>query len=354
MTPHSVDMSAVARVLIIKLSSFGDIIHALPVAAALKESFPHIELTWAVEEAFAPLVAGNPSIDHVLTLPKIRGRQLRSPAFHRDYFLRLRDVRKRKFDLTLDLQGLTKSAIVAAASGARLRLGYHWMREAASLFERAVPRDPASVHVVDQYLDVARFLGAHTDSPQFAFHVGPDDEAYAEALLDQAGLCGGPGFVTINPATSTRMKEWSAANFSELIDRLYSELDLRSALVTADRPVASKVAAHAGAPLANFAGKTNLKQLAAILKRGAVHICSDTGSAHLAAALGVPVIALVGPTDPDRICPYGQRENVIRHSERCGAACSWHRCNYVKPNCMDSISPKEVAARVGHVFATHA
>src|SRR5690348_6627722 len=131
MIPPEVDMGSVRRVLIIKLSALGDIIHALPVSAALKASFPHVELTWAVEEGFAPLVAGNPFLSHILTLPKVRGRQLRSPAFHREYFRRLRDVRMRRFDLTLDLQGLTKSAVVAAASGARLRLAYHWLREAA-------------------------------------------------------------------------------------------------------------------------------------------------------------------------------------------------------------------------------
>ena len=105
MTPPDVDMGSVGRVLIIKLSAFGDIIHALPVAAAIKESFPQVEITWAVEEAFAALVAGNPTIDHVLTLPKVRGKQLRSASFHRDYFLRLRDVRMRRFDLTLDIAG---------------------------------------------------------------------------------------------------------------------------------------------------------------------------------------------------------------------------------------------------------
>ena len=112
-------MGSVGRVLIIKMSAFGDIIHALPVAAALKASFPHIEITWAVEEAFAPLVTGNPSIDVILTLPKIGPKELRSPKSHRYVYGRLWDVRRRKFDVTLDLQGLLKSAVVAGASGAR-------------------------------------------------------------------------------------------------------------------------------------------------------------------------------------------------------------------------------------------
>src|SRR5947209_434416 len=114
-----VDMASVRRILIIKLSAMGDILHALPVSAALGEAFPQIELTWAVEETFAPLLTGNPYLSHILPLPKLKFSRMRSSAYRWDYLRRLRDVRSRRFDLILDLQGLTKSAIVAVASGAR-------------------------------------------------------------------------------------------------------------------------------------------------------------------------------------------------------------------------------------------
>jgi heptosyltransferase I len=351
MAPPDVDMASVRRVLIIKLSAFGDIIHALPVSAALKSAFPHLELTWAVEEAFAPLVAGNPSVDHVLTLPKVRGRQLRSPSFHRDYFRRLRDVRRQRFDLTLDLQGLTKSAVVAAASGAPLRLAYHWMREAASFFERAVPRSPESVHVVDQYLDVARFLGARADRPEFAIQVSAADEAIVDAMLSECGIGHDTPFVAINPASALAIKQWSASNYAALADALLQKLALKSVIVTADRAVASRVELCATSQIASLAGRTSLKQLAAVLRRCRVHVCGDTGSGHMAAALGRPVVALVGPTDADRICPYGQRDNVIRHSDRCGSACGWHHCQFARPRCLESISVDEVVSHVERVLA---
>lgn len=351
MIPPDVDMGSVRRVLIIKLSAFGDIIHALPVAAALKSSFPHVEVTWAVEEAFAALVVGNPSINHILTLPKVRGRFLRSPVFHREYFLRLRDVRRRRFDLTLDLQGLTKSAVVAAASGARLRLAYHWVREAASLFERAVPREPKSVHIVDQYLDVARFLGANAECPQFPFHIPEEDEAAVAAMLSERGIDLETPFVSVNPASALAIKQWAPGNYARLLDLLNARFGLKGVLVTADRAVAAQVEAEASSPFANLAGRTNLKELGAVLRRSAVHICGDTGSGHMAAALHRPVVALVGPTDADRICPYGQRSNVIRHSDRCGTACNWHHCQFARPQCLESISVEEVAAQVGRVLA---
>ena len=121
------DMSHVERILIVKMSAMGDIIHALPVSAALKKTFPHIELYWAVEEVFAPLVEGNPALTGIVRLPKMSGRNLKSPGAWADCFGRLRALRQTRIDLTIDLQGLTKSAIVAWATGSRVRLGYHWL-----------------------------------------------------------------------------------------------------------------------------------------------------------------------------------------------------------------------------------
>ena len=352
MTPPSVDMSSVKRVLIIKLSAFGDIIHALPVSVALGESFPHIELTWAVEEIFAPLVSGNPFISNVLTLPKIKSKDLKTASFRRDYFGKLKDVRSRSFDLTLDLQGLTKSALIAAASGAKVRLGYHWLREAAGLVERPIPRRTESVHIVDQYLDVARYLGAHPGTPRFPFHIPDSDRIHVDEILEEGGLESGKPFVSVNPASALKIKEWPPERYAELMDRLHETSGALSVLVTADSSVAERVKSFAKRPFVNLANRTTLKQLAEVLRRSAVHICGDTGSAHLAAAMEVPVITLIGPTDADRICAYGQRENVIQHTKLCGSACDWHHCQFVAPKCMQGISVKEVAVKAESIMVS--
>jgi len=353
MPPSAPDMSAIRRVLIIKMSALGDIIHALPVSAALGTAFPNIELTWAVEERFAPLVTGNPYLSHIITLPRLKGSQLRSGAFRRDYVAHLRDVRCRRFDLTLDLQGLTKSAVIAAASGARVRLGYHWLREAAGLVERPIPRRQESVHIVDQYLDVARFLGAKTEPVRFPFYIPPEEEAMVEALLMEHGIAPDRPFIAINPASALAIKQWDAAHYAALIDVLALEHGIPSVLVTTDTLVAGQVAAAAREPFANLCGRTNLKQLAAVLRRCAAHVCGDTGSGHLAAVFESPVISLIGPTDPDRVCPYGQRDSVISHREVCAVACTWHKCVHPRPHCLDAISVTEVAAEVLRRIAGH-
>ncbi len=339
------DMMQVRRVLIIKMSALGDILHALPVSAALKEAYPHLEITWAVEEPFVALLEGNPYLHNLLVLPKLKFSKLKSAEYRRNYFGRLKAARAQKFDLALDLQGLTKSAIVALGSGAPVRLGYHWLREAAGLVERRLPKHPDSVHIVDQYLDVARYLGAVPKVVKFPFYISAEDTNAVDALLREANLTPDMPFISINPASAQVIKQWNAAHFAELIDRLKREHGLPSVLVTADKAVAAQVADAATESFLNLCGRTNLKQLAAVIKRSAVHVCGDTGSSPLAVALERPVVTLVGPTDPDRIHPYGQRDNVLSHREFCGTNCDWHHCEFARPRCLDAITVDEVLAK---------
>ena len=345
-THHASFLSGAKRVLIVKLSAIGDVIHALPVAAALKEAYPHLAIGWAVEEPFVPLLAGNPCLDKIIPLPKLRGSRLRSASFRRDYRKRLQALRENQYDVSLDLQGLTKSAVVAVASGAKVRWGYHWLREAARFLEKPVPRRPESVHIVDQYLDVARFLGANPATVRFPFHIPDEEAALVSKMLAEAGIGPDARFITLNPASAKPEKEWSAANFARLADEIAARFDLPVALVTADSSAALRVIDAAQSPIINLAGRTNLKQLAEVLRRGAVHVCGDTGSGHIAAALGRPVVSLFGPTDPARSCPYGQDALVIQHREVCAPNCKGHKCALPRPRCMDSITVDEVFDRL--------
>ena len=345
------DLDRARRVLIVKLSAIGDVIHALPVAAALGEAFPHLEISWAVEEPFAPLLTGNPFLHEIIALPKLNGRRLRSATFRRGYREKLGGIRRANYDVSLDLQGLTKSAVVAVASGAKIRLGYHWLREAAKWLEQPVPLQTESVHIVDQYLDVARFCGANPTAVRFPFFISEADDESAAAMLRESGLLDNAPFVTINPASAQKSKEWGAANYAALADRLYDLLGMPAVLVTADKIVAEQVANAAQRPFVNLGGRTNLKQLAAILKRGAVHICGDTGSGHLAAALSRPIVSLFGPTNPLRSCPYGQAENVVQVRAACDAACVGSRCALPRPRCMDSILVQDIIVKIEHILA---
>jgi hypothetical protein len=172
-----VDLHRIERVAIVKLSSIGDVVHALPVSAALKRSFAHLQITWIVEERCAEMVTGNPYLHEVLTIP---GKAWRHGAWHPRTWQEVQRIvgvlRSRHFQLTIDLQGLLKSAVVAWLTGAPVRIGYHWQREGAWLFNRVVPKEPSSKHAVQEYLDVARYLGAETEPVEFPLFIPREAE----------------------------------------------------------------------------------------------------------------------------------------------------------------------------------
>lgn len=342
MNLQPVDLNQVRRVLIIKMSALGDIVHALPVSAALKQTYPHLELSWAVEEMFAPLVAYNPYLHKVFKLPKMSGRRLRSGKAWRECVKKLNGIRQENFEVTLDLQGLTKSATVAAWSGAKVRLGYHWLRELAPLMEAPVPQQPGSVHIVDQYLDVARFLGAEPRRVQFPLVVPDEDEQAVTQMLREGGIAEGAPFIAVNPASAQRIKMWGVEKYGGLLDAVSEELGLPAVLVTADAEVAAQVAANTRLPFLNLARRTSLIQLVGVLQRCSAHVCGDTGSGHIAAALERPVVSIMGPTNPERLSPYGQQACVIRRAEQCGAGCDAHHCEFATPRCLQAVQVEDV------------
>ena len=156
----------------------------------------------------------------------------------------------------------------------------------------------------------------------------------------------GAKFVTLNPASAKPEKEWAADKFAALADAIFAQSGTPAVLVTADIAAAQRVVDAAKKPVINLAGRTNLKQLAEVLRRGSAHVCGDTGSGHLAAALNVPVVSLFGPTDPIRSCPYGQDALVVSHRDICDPNCRGHKCVLPRPRCMDAITVAEVFARL--------
>lgn len=363
MTLTPPDMTHIRRVLIVKLSSIGDVIHALPVSAALGDAFPHLEITWIVEQMSAPMVEGNPYLQEVITLPADWRKQRLSPASLRRFLALRRDLRARRFDLALDLQGLSKSALVAWASGARYRFGYDWLRELAPLLETRVPRRPESVHIIDQFLDVARFLGAPAAEVKFPLHIPAEEDARACALLGEVGIAAEQPFLVVNPSSGGGgNKGWGAERFATLLDSLARDPGLPVVLIgsRADREVAEAICRQTACPPASLVGRTNLKQLTALLRRAALHLCGDTGSAHIAAALATPVISLFGRSNPARLAPYGQADLALHHREQCALPCrrfhetapvnSKQKCLAPPPVCLAAVTVEEVAALVRRVL----
>jgi len=327
-----------SRILLVKLSSFGDVLHALPTLEALRAAFPAGHITWLVEEAYAPLLTGHPALDAVWAVPRVRlGQKVRREKLLN--LLRLMGrVRAAQFDLVIDLQGLLKSALWVAIAKSFRKVGYDRTRELSylALTERISPYDPEA-HAVWRYLHVARHLGAPPTLPRFRLGLTP---VFPEALAP-----GDRDLVVLHPGARWASKLWPAASWAQLADWLSREKGLAVVITGSpgDRVLAAQIAAQMQEKVWNLAGRTSLAELAGIMKKARLAVTADTGPMHLAAALGTRVVALFGPTAPGRTGPFGAGHRVVRLGVEC-SPCFQRYCP--EPRCLTGLSPDAVQAAV--------
>jgi 3-deoxy-D-manno-octulosonic-acid transferase/heptosyltransferase-1 len=333
------------NILIVKLSAIGDVIHTLPSLAALRRCYPQAHISWVVEEAASDLLMDHPMLNRVLVSRRKRWiRDLRSGrnagTVLREITDFVRTLRDRPYDLVIDFHGLFKSAVFVLLSRGKRRLGYDSMQEGSGLFlNEKIPEDMAK-HAVDRYLDFPRRLGCDVSRPEFpialqAGHFRRVRELLAEKKVDTAR-----GFVGVSPIAYWETKLWDEAKFAALCDLIVTELGL-PVVFTGERsegPV-ERIRSLMQAPSASVAGETSLRELAALYRTASVLLTTDSGPMHLAAAVGTPVVALFGPTSPERTGPYGEGNVVIRRGLAC-SPCFRKTCETME--CMKTINVDEV------------
>ncbi|MGQ9688158.1 MAG: lipopolysaccharide heptosyltransferase I [Desulfobaccales bacterium] len=333
------------RLLIVKLSSFGDVIHTLPALEALRELYPGGRLTWLVEETQAPLLAGHPALDEVWAVPRLsQGRKL-GVAGAKRLWQAARRLRQQPFDLVIDFQGLLKSALWVALARSPRKLGYDRSREFSclALTERLAPFDPEA-HAVWRYLNLACHLGAPKASPRF--RLGLSLEENVSRLIP---LVEGRPLAILHPGARWPTKLWPARRWAELADWLARQHRFTVAVTgsPADRELAADITGCAREPLLNLAGRTSLNELAGLLKKASLAVTADTGPMHLACALGRPVAALFGPTAPWRTGPFGEGHQVVRLQLPC-SPCFRRQCP--EPRCLTDLPVSEVQAAVEKIL----
>lgn len=336
------------NILVVKLSAIGDVIHALPVSYAIKEQYPKAHLTWVVEQAAYAILADNPCIDELILFEKAKFRSI--GGFLREIGPFRRRLRTRRYDASLDLQGLFKSAAIAWNAGAKLRIGTANMREGAHLVSRPVRGAHAEGHIVERYLDVARALGCRVGEVRFPVSVSDRDRMAADTLLAREGVQEGRPFVAFAVGANWPNKRWPVEHFAALADRLY-HAHYVPVLVGGgrlDATLAEDILRASEIPPVNLVGRTNLKQLAHVFTRAALVLGGDTGPVHLAAGLRVPTVMLMGPTDANRNGPYGQLQNAIEVDRPCRGC--WKRACPKGLDCLAAISVDAVAAKIGAVL----
>ena len=324
-------------ILIVRLGALGDIVHALPVAAALRDRFPAARIDWVVDERYREVLELAPVVDRHIVL---RSRSL--PVWRRLVELR-RALASGAYDAAVDVQGLLKSAAVARSSGAPRVLGFAapHLREPPARFLYTETCDPGdAAHVTEKNLALAARLGAAAAVRRFPL------EAPASAALDAVRRSPGVGegpFAVLNPGAAWPNKRWPPARLGRVAEWLREARRLPS-LVTwgpGDEALAAGVV-DGSSGAAWLAPPTRVADLAAILRAAAVVVSGDTGPLHLAAALGTPVVGLYGPTDAGRNGPWAPGDVAVSRFADC--RCRYkRRCRAARP-CLDGVTVGEVTA----------
>jgi lipopolysaccharide heptosyltransferase I len=372
------------RILLIKFSALGDVVQSIPVAHKLRRRYPAAEIDWLVRPAFADLLAGHPAVDNVIAFPRQRflgwpGREHGSRVSALAQLLS--GLRSRRYDLVIDLQGQLRSALLALATGAPVRIGFDrprpelrrrsnrtlpaeawkhcWQgaREGAWIaYSHRIELPTIDLHAVDRYLCLGPMLGLNEDPPDFSFDIPADALARAEALLADPGagraLKTSARPIVLAPATRWETKHWQSEGFRDVARHFVAQGRAVVLIGSAEeRAVCETIAAAAPGTL-NLAGSTSVPELAALLRRCAVCVTNDSGPMHLAVALDRPVVSIFGPSDPLWIGPYHRPDAVIR----AGLACSpcylreLSRCPYDHA-CMRQIAGATVIERVEAMLA---
>ena len=293
------------RILLVRLSSIGDCIHALPMINALRDQLPDAHLGWAIQSAAHQLLEGHPAVDRFHLYP----RSVKGPRSTFREMRRLRrELRRERYEVALDVQGLTKSGLVAWMSGAPRRIGFAGAesREANRLFvnHRVAVGDP--MHVVDRNLELLRALDLEKPREiSWSLPVAPLEEGFERMLREE--LRAAP-FAVVNPGTTWETKRWPPERFAEVCRALAERHDLAVLVSWGNERESAEadriVQGCSGLPVFRAPG-TSLPELASLLSQARLFVGNDTGPMHLAVALGVPVVAIFGASDPKRNGPYG-------------------------------------------------
>jgi heptosyltransferase-2 len=317
----------------------GDAVMTLPAVAAIRKTFPEAKITILVKPWVADIFRLCPDIDEIMLF--------QSPGPHEGMAGKWRiagDIRKKRFDAAILLQNAIEAAIITFLAGIPVRAGYN-SDGRGLLLTHSVPLTKAirEVHQTDYYLEMVKALGCQPASREALLTLGKDDERLAGELLAEYGLQDSRLLVGLAPgATYGPAKKWFPERFSLVADRLVDGFSAQIVLFGSsdDNDTAAKVQARAKYPMFDLTGKTGLKEAMSLMSRCRLFISNDSGLMHVAAALGVPTIAIFGSTNPATTSPPG-RNNVIIHKDVACSPCLKPDCP-TDFQCMDLIGVDDV------------
>jgi lipopolysaccharide heptosyltransferase I len=320
------------KILVIKPSSLGDIVHSLPFLNAVKDAFPAAEIHWVVAKGLEGLLENHPMVKRLWVINKDLWKNLKRIKETAIEFKSLfKELEDESYDIVIDLQGLLRSGILTYATRASVRVGFKEAREGSRLFYTHKIKGGREIHAVDRCLKIASAMGCEVEDVKFPMPLIKESEnvkKLKENIRDYAVLV---------PGARWKTKRWLPANFGKLA----SMLDIKTVVVggPSDTEIAEGIESCSGEKALSMAGETDIKELISIIRGARYVITNDSGPMHIAAAFGISVVAIFGPTNPVRTGPYGMNHIIVKSDISC-APCYKKSCKSIK--CMDEITVEKV------------
>jgi len=328
------------KILVVKPSSLGDIVHSLPFLNSIKACFPKAEIHWVIAKGLEGLLECHPMVDRLIVINKDMWKKIsRTTATLKEVRNLLKDIRNERYDLVVDLQGLLRSGIITMATRAPVRIGFSEAREGSRLFYNVKVKGGRDIHAVERYMKIAGTLGCDEKSILFPFSLCDSELQSIEGIKSEL-----KEYAVIVPGARWITKIWEAEKFG----RIASLLPMQSIVIGSrgDTLIAERVVRASGGKAISLAGRTSLKELIEVMRHARLVISNDSGPMHIAAGFQVPVVAIFGPTSPVRTGPYGTSNIVIESDAEC-APCFRKKCKDMR--CMRGISAERVYARMSDI-----
>ncbi len=341
------------KILIVKMSAIGDVIHTLPALNALRNHFPKAHITWLVESAAADIVKGHKALDRVIVSQrKVWVKKLfSSSCLHaaKDIINFIKELRDSQYDMIIDFQGLLKSGVMVMLAKGKIKAGFdkgmQHAEESHLFYNKKIPPVSMEIHALKRGLMLIESLGVPYNKVDYKLAVSKEDQSQIEKLLLLNGVATDEKIICLNPEATWETKLWDKAKFAQLADKINNKFNIRIIFTggPSDFHMISEIISMTKTDCLNFAGLTTLKTLAALYQRTQILVTTDTGPMHLGAAAGTKVVAIFGSTAPWRTGPYGSGHSIVRTELEC-SPCFKRECK--NKYCMDKISVDQVMEKL--------
>ena len=349
------------RILIIKPSSLGDVVHTLPVVHAIKRRHPSCHIGWIIQQTFVGIVSSDPAVDEIIpiSIPSTsdpqaqRGVMLQAAKATLRTMAQLRKrFRLKPFDLVLDLHASLRSGLFAKSNPNGFRIGFADAKEFNTLFQNhCIVTDPEKPHAIDKNLCFASYLHCDPLAEDFNIVTDPKARAAVRSFLTDEGIHPDDKIIYANPSARWESKFWTIQGWARLADMLIREAGVKVCFAGSpgDLPYINEITKMMLEKPTVAAGRLDLLGAVALIEVSDAYVGVDSGPMHIAAFAGTPVVALFGPTDPAKVGPYGTGHRVIQHSDLDCLTCRKRTCE--DHRCLDQITPEQVLAETLNVLA---